>query len=255
MIKIENFVGPSPEQWAAVIRGMRNPLNSWEKSDSGICAGEDGAEDKGWCIKCPNYGSVQLPYMTTEIYECDNPGGIRLFRLGKKDMELAVRLCAGGPEHRKFLRQLPVTMDITAPLYWWKQMDKYQIGTVTDSCSTMHKLTQKPFTREDFSFDCFDYFMELGGHENFEETVIKVLNVLRDYSIQIYTDLESRKIAWEAIVELLPEGYNQKRTWTANYEVLRAICHQRDGHKLSEWAGFIDWIRGNIPYAKDLLDV
>lgn len=205
--------------------GMRNPMNSWGRSDSAVG---------------------------------DARGG---FLLGDNDAVLALRLCAAGSEHRKFLRQLPVIMEITAPLYWWKQMDQYKVGTVTDSCSTMHRLTHKEFELRDFSVDCVkragDEKATLGGETVPDEKwapravlagVVEALNNLRAMYIQT-----GEKTYWKAINQLLPQSYEQKRTWSGNYEALRSICRQRRGHKLEEWKIFIDWVRDSVPYAEELI--
>lgn len=211
MIKIENFVGPSPEQWMAAIRGMRNPKNSWGRLDSSAGGGKGG------------------------------------FSLGANDKNLARGLCLQGREHRKFLRQLPVIMDITAPIYWWRQMDQYKIGTVTDSCSQMHTLLKKPFQTTDFSFDGMS-----GVYGEAAKPLVDYLNRLRDEWLK--TENESaKKTLWVSILQLLPQSHNQRRTFSANYEVLRTICRQREGHKLSEWADFIQWVRENVPYAEELV--
>lgn len=215
MIDIGDSAFPSVDQFFMAVKGMRNPFNSWDRSDSDFCDAFGWFEDGG--------GLVVDPRMT----------------LGEKDLGLMKRLCLGGPEHRKFLRQLPVTLEITAPLYWWKQMDQYKVGTVTDSCSTMHKLTDRPFEPGDFS--------PLG--DGFEmDATLETLNGWRD----TYVETKDMRY-WRAINGLLPQGYNQKRTWSGNYEVLRTICRQRAGHKLSEWADFIDWIRERAPFAEELV--
>lgn len=206
MLKTENF---QTYGWESAIRGMRNPMNSWKKSDSIFNAG---------------FGSDS-------------------FICGENDLDLMKRLRKGGPDDRKYLRQIFVSVDITAPLYWWKEMDQYKVGTVTNSCSTMHKIAAKEFTLDDFSI------------EHLYEDVIKVpfnsiidcLNFFRGLYMQ-----HQDKDDWWQIIQLLPSSYNQKRTWTANYEVLCNIYHARKNHKLDEWHTFCDAIE-NLPYAKELI--
>lgn len=208
MIKIENVVTPSPEQWEAVIMGCRNPFNSWKKSDS------------EWNVEHPD-----------------------IFYVGKKDLTLMNRLANAGDDHGKFLRMLPVIMDITAPFYWWKQLDTYKIGTVSDSCSTMHMLTARPFEHGDFSFDYCG--------EEIENAYMGVLNRLWEHWNDQKDEEEKKKI-WYMINELLPNCYNQKRTWSANYQTLKHIYHARKNHKLQEWHDFCDWIL-TLPHAKELI--
>lgn len=212
MLKTENF---QTYGWESAIRGMRNPMNSWEKSDS------------TWE---PQFNTEKGPV-----------AGV--FVIGPNDLDLMKRLRKGGPDDRKYLRQIFVSVDITAPLYWWKEMDQYKVGTVTNSCSTMHKIASKEFTPDDFSI------------EHLYEDVIKVpfnsiidcLNFFRELYLQ-YHDKDD----WWQLIQLLPSSYNQKRTWTANYEVLCNIYHARKNHKLDEWHTFCDAIE-NLPYAKTLI--
>lgn len=224
MLKIENteVVG-----WEHAIRGMRNPKNSWEKSDSGICP--NGTEF-GYCYLdhrkyCPRQNT-------------DGPA----FCIGPKDLDLMTRLRNAGTDHRKFMRMITVYLDITAPLYWWKEFDTYKIGTVANSCSTMHKIAAKEFTLEDFS------------HEHLQEdsvavleTVIHTLNVHRDWFNNKV--LDDPKIDWWQMIQLLPSSYNQKRTVMLNYEVLANIYKSRRHHKLDEWHTLCDWIEG-LPYSE-----
>ena len=199
--KIETF------NWRAAVRGMRNPLNSWDRSDS-------------------TYSNDAHYY------------------LGKNDLELMHKLYSAGPEHRKYMRQIQVSMDITAPLYWWKEFDTYKIGTVANSCSTMHKIMDKEFTKEDFSFDNMN-----GNVEDISYTmgVVNYLNKQR----KIYLDTKS-KITWRKVIETLPSSYNQKRTVTMNYENVVNIIHQRTGHKLYEWNEFVN-VLWQLPYLKDIV--
>lgn len=202
------------------IRGMRNPLNSWSKSDSKVV----------WQYE-------KIPY----------------FEIGPKDMELCKKLINGGPEHRKFLRQIIVSVDITAPLYWWKEMDTYKIGTTANSTSTMHKLASSPITLECFETNDFIDTLELGNENNslpikyFIEDLIARLEILRTR----YNETKDKRY-WKELVRWLPNGWLQTRSWTANYEVLLNIYAQRKVHKLSEWREFCSWIE-TLPYAKELL--
>lgn len=215
MLKTENF---QTYGWESAIRGMRNPMNSWKKSDSIFNAG---------------FGSDS-------------------FICGENDLDLMKRLRKGGPDDRKYLRQIFVSVDITAPLYWWKEMDQYKVGTVTNSCSTMHKISAKKFTIDDFSHEHLDRFSL-----DILNTVINVLNISREDYIENNKERQSaigitQKHDWWQIIQLLPSSYNQKRTWTANYEVLCNIYHARKNHKLDEWHTFCDAI-ANLPYAKELI--
>ena len=208
MIKIENVVIPSIEQWKAVVNGVRNPFNSWDKSDTDW----DSASELG------------VP-------------------LGEKDLTLMNRLANAGDDHGKFMRMLPVMVDITAPFYFWKQLDTYKIGTVSDSCSTMHMLTARPFEHGDFSFDYCG--------EGIENAYMGVLNRMWEHWNDQKDEEEKKKI-WYMINELLPNCYNQTRTWSANYQTLKHIYHARKNHKLNEWHDFCDWIE-TLPYAKELI--
>lgn len=189
----------------AAIRGARNPMNSWSRMDS--------------------YYNEKGQYV-----------------LGKNDLDLAVRLCKAGSDHRKFIRQILISVDITAPLYWWKEFDTYKVGTVANSTSTMHKIHSKPFDMQDFS------------HDHLSEKSLKKMNELIHYLEEIrleYIDTKDKSL-WYDMIVLLPESYNQKRTVTLNYEVLFNIYYARRGHKLDEWHTFCDWIR-SLPYAQELI--
>lgn len=204
MVKVENL-----EYWGfeAAIRGMRNPKNSWDKIDS--------------------------------KYEYDEDFHKTIYRLGPNDLKLATSLIKGGSEHRKFLRQIMVSMDITAPFYWWKEFDTYKVGTVANSCSTMHKIAAKEFTLEDFSHEhLYDDVIE----QPFMK-IIDCLNFFRNLYLQ-----SKDKDDWWQMIQLLPTSYNQKRTITCNYENLYSICHQRKNHKLDEWHTFIDIMTTKLPY-------
>lgn len=221
MIKIENVVLPHEKQWETVIRGMRNPLNSWDKSDSEECRN----------IFCGDCDGECLPYSNG-------------FIIGSNDFDLMKRLDKAGTEHRKFMRMIAVYIDITAPLYWWKEFDTYKVGTVTNSCSTMHKIAAKEFTMEDFSCEHLETISRLD--EDGEEykpymlmkEMIKCLNACRK------TFMETKnKTDWWQLIQLLPSSYNQKRTVMLNYEVLANMYHQRKNHKLDEWRTFCEWIK------------
>lgn len=232
-------------------RGMRNPMNSWNKSDSRYCAENDHCDEciLNTCNSCCSY------------------------LIGENDMNLAQKLIKGGSEHRKFLRQIFVSVDITAPLYWWKEFDTYKVGTVANSCSTMHKIAEKAFTLEDFSREHllnlndsgagFDYSCIVRDHENKNELmngecvvasfeclklIVDVLNTYRHR----YLKTKDKKYWWQ-MIQLLPSSYNQTRTVTMTYENLLNMYRQRKSHKLDEWrVGFIEWIE-NLPYAKELI--
>lgn len=218
MLKIENteIVG-----WNAAIRGMRNPMNSWEKSDSQTCAN---------CNGC-------LPGQECERYKNGT-------FIGPNDYDLMTRLRNAGTDHRKFMRMIIVYLDITAPLYWWKEFDTYKVGTVANSCSTMHKIHDKEFTLEDFSTE--HLYPEV--REAFENTIIKYLNEARK-TYNFLSDTPSKKDAWWQMIQILPTSYNQRRTVMLNYEVLANIYKSRKGHRLDEWKTMLDWIE-ELPYAE-----
>ena len=215
MIKVTNIIVPSYEQWMAAIKGMRNPMNSWDKIDS----------KKNTCnnINCDNCSEI-----------CSQ------IKLGKNDYDLMKRLTLAGTEHSKFLRMLPVMMDITAPLYWWKEFNTYKVGTVANSCSTMHKIADKEFTLDDFSVE---NLYEDVIDRPFKD-IIDCLNFFRGLYIQ-----NNDKDDWWQMIQLLPSSYNQKRTVFLNYAVLANMYHQRKGHKLDEWHDFCDMIE-KLPYSE-----
>ena len=221
MLKIEKFVLPSPDQWGIVMEGMRNPMNSWDRMDSYIANVED--------------------YETLET-------GNSKFIMGDNDYDLAKRLRDGGPVHAKYRRMLPVFVTITAPLYWWKEFDTYKVGTVVNSCSTMHKIHDKEFTLEDFSCEHLkDSFGE--SHDCFSPLdilydVIVTLNICREDYLK-----SKSKDDWDQMIQLLPSSYNQKRTVMLNYEVLANIYESRKNHKLDEWHTFCHWIE-ELPYSE-----
>lgn len=203
MIKFENL-----EEWGFehAIRGMRNPLNSWDRSDS-------------------------------------MPGGQAGYQIGENDLKLMKRLYNNGPEHRKYLRQIFVSVDITAPLYWWKEFDTYKVGTTANSCSTMHKIASKSFSREDFSCEHLDEIPL-----STLDTIISRLNICRD----IFNVNKADKHAWWQMIQLLPSSYNQKRTITMNYENIINMLGQRKNHKLDEWNQFCDYFENNLCLLKHL---
>lgn len=240
MIKIENI---EVMGWEHAIRGMRNPMNSWEKSDSGICKGGD---DGIGCENCANYDSCEHTYDHS-------------WQLGKADYDLMMRLTAGGPTHAKYRRMITVYVDITAPLYWWKEFDTYKVGTVANSCSTMHKIAAKEFTLEDFSHEHLGVYIPAeknDGEECFQNLwiddilsrVIDGLNIARNFYIK-EDDPELKKKYWWQMIQLLPSSYNQKRTVMMNYEVLASIYPMRKNHKLDEWVEFCKWIE-TLPYSE-----
>lgn len=203
MIKLEKTAVMNFEN---AIRGARNPLESWDRIDSYV-----NQEGK--------------------------------FVLGPNDLELGRRLCRAGSDHRKFVRQIFVSVDITAPIYWWKEFDTYKVGTVANSTSTMHKIHSKPFSKADFSYDKM-----VPEAEKALENIIEVLESLRQDFIK---DKAENKASWYSMIQLLPESYNQKRTVTLNYENAVGMYNSRKGHKLEEWHHFCDWIL-ELPYFKAL---
>ena len=212
MLKIEKTVLPSPEQWEIIIEGMRNPMNSWGKSDSHKTHIED------------------VETLETADYE---------FFLGENDRNLMVSLAKGGAVHAKYRRMIPVFLTINAPLYWWKEFDTYKVGTVANSCSTMHKIHSKEFTIDDFSRD---HLNEKSMH--ILNITVEYLNAVRDAFL-----FTKDKNYWWQMIQLLPTSYNQKRTVMLNYEVLVNIYHSRKNHKLDEWRDFCDWIE-TLPYSE-----
>ena len=229
MIKLEHTVLPSPDQMEFVIEGMRNPMNSWEKSDSVVCGCNDSM-----CSCCEENHTGQ----------CSNG-----FVLGDNDHSLMQRLSNAGTDHRKFMRMMPVFVRITAPLYWWKEADTYKIGTVANSCSTMHKIQGKEFTTDDFSCEHLDIRTKA-----LLEVTIKILNDYRKLYIEYNPDdfeikgCPSKKDIWWQMIQSLPSSYNQKRNVMLNYEVLANMYHSRKNHKLDEWREFCKWIE-NLPYS------
>ena len=216
MIKFEN-VGVWGFEHA--IRGMRNPMNSWERSDS-----YPGYDCKA-CGVIDREGSCR-----PKEHDCTPYFG---YEIGKNDKELMTRLIHGGAPHRKFLRQIFVSVDITAPLYWWKEFDTYKVGTTANSCSTMHKIAYKEFTFDDFSHE----HLELSYPVQWLDQTIHILNIERKEYLET-----KRKSHWWAMIQMLPSSYNQKRTVTMNYENLLNMYEYRRNHKLDEWNHFCDWV-------------
>ena len=217
MIKVENV-----DVWGFehAIRGMRNPLNSWDKSDS---------------IKC--YANRDCPGICK-----NNKCGLCI---GKNDLDLMKKLFNAGTEHRKYLRQIFVSLGLVeAPLYWWKEFDTYKVGTVANSCSTMHKIADKEFTLDDFSHE---HLLERQGL-SFLRHLISGLNMYRER----YLETKDKKYWWQ-MIQLLPSSYNQRRTITMNYENVVTIIKQRSGHKLDEWHIFIDELK-KLPYIKEIME-
>ena len=213
MIKIENV---EVFGWEAAIRGMRNPMNSWNKSDS----------YENYTVTYEDYSEIRIPY----------------YRVGAGDFALMKKLVKAGTDHSKFMRMINVTFDITAPLYWWKEFDTYKVGTVRNSCSTMHKVTSKEFTLDDFSHEQ----LTDSAIERWLEPTIEGLNIAR----QMYIEKDGKsKAAWWQIIQLLPSSYNQRATIQLNYAVLRNIYHSRKNHKLDEWIDFCKWIE-TLPYSE-----
>ena len=222
MLKIEK---PEVVGWEAAIRGMRNPLNSWDRSDSGV--------------KCP--------------YKKDNCCGEcqQNFCIGPNDKKLMSTLRNAGTDHRKFMRMITVYLDIASPLYWWKEFDTYKVGTVANSCSTMHKIHEKEFTLDDFSHEhlIFDENIPTRIYSSNEmmDATIENLNILRN----LFVETKDKKYWWQ-MIQLLPSSYNQKRTVMLNYEVLAGIYPMRKNHRLDEWRDFCKWIE-QLPYSEIII--
>ena len=215
MIKVENI-----ETFGlyGAMRGMRNPLNSWDKADTTVYQGHDK----------------------------------EFVNIGVNDLNLATRLIKAGTEHRKFLRMIHVQMDVTAPLYWWKEADTYKVGTTANSCSTMHKIAAKEFTLDDFSHDhLFNDAVIYNGYVSTSvlECVIGALNEFRN----LYLETKDKRYWWQ-MIQLLPSSYNQRRTWDMSMETLLSILHQRKNHKLDEWNEFRDICLEQVPYLKEFYE-
>ena len=226
--------------WEHAIRGMRNPKNSWERSDS--CSVNCVSDPEDYiCNTCPEY--------------CDCDPDVKPFYIGPNDHDLMMRLAKGGPVHAKYRRMIVVYVDITAPLYWWKEFDTYKVGTVANSCSTMHKIADKEFTLEDFSHEhlldvegeAIEFDNAPGDYWNsmaLLDITVRVLNMYRER----YLETKDKRYWWQ-MIQLLPSSYNQRRTVMLNYEVLAGIYPMRKDHKLDEWHTFCDWIEP-LPYSE-----
>lgn len=224
MLKVENV---EVLGWEHAIRGMRNPKNSWAKSDSGP---ECPYEKEKCCGECQQN-----------------------FCIGPNDKQLMMALRNAGTDHRKFMRMITVYLDITAPLYWWKEFDTYKVGTVANSCSTMHKIAEKEFTLENFSCE---HLLSYWGEEKVNPTIIYPCTPMQHLNQTIaclnvcrkkYLETKDKKYWWQ-MIQLLPSSYNQRRTVMLNYEVLANIYKSRRNHKLDEWHTFCDWIE-SLPYS------
>lgn len=219
MIQIENT---EVYGWETAVRGMRNPMNSWSKSDSIF-----KVEDSSWEERDKWHISAEI---------------------GEKDLTLMKQLVKAGTDHSKFMRMITVTCDIVAPLYWIKEMDTYKVGTVRNSCSTMHKIQEKGFSLSDFSVE---HLYNDDDNPTYYKSPIKVMSDLCEclnYYRERYLDTKDKKDWWQ-LIQLLPSSYNQRFTWQANYEVLKNIYHARKNHKLDEWHDFCKWIE-SLPYSE-----
>lgn len=230
-IKLENVVLASPEQMEFIIQGMRNPMNSWEKSDT--CFSDES------CVNC--YDNQRDLCDKDSFFRKDE-------KLGSNDHSLMQRLSNADTEHRKYMRMMPVYVRITAPLYWWKEFDTYKVGTVANSCSTMHKIAEKEFTLEDFSTEHLisdeSIPTRIYSAKDMMETTIKNLNMFRE----LYLKTRDKTYWWQ-MIQLLPSNYNQTRNVMLNYEVLANIYRQRKNHKLDEWREVCKWIE-SLPYSE-----
>ena len=277
------FENTSVMNFEGALRGMRNPMNSWAKSDSkfGIyCEYEDSISEDVYDVAnaWAEYELQNATFATEEDYDkefdrisdakyewlwqqgaalIDTDHHYTLDLIGPNDMDLCHRLIHGGSEHRKFLRQIMVSVDITAPRYWWAEFDTYKVGTTANSTSTMHKLASTPITRACFEMDdyCGDlvYFTH-DGDSLIDYTINDIMNnIIEDLEAlrQKYNETKDKRY-WKELIRWLPNGWLQTRTVTMNYENLRSIAHQRMGHKLSEWHAFLEWAN-TLPYAKELI--
>lgn len=234
MIVIDEFVLPSQEQMMFIIQGMRNPMNSWEKSDSSFCNQDED------CTDC----------------ETDKCHG---FYLGDNDYDLMQRLANAGSEHRKFMRMMPIGVRITAPLYFWKEFDTYKVGTVSNSCSTMHKIAAKEFSRSDFSTEhlSLNNLMVLSDTitqlNMYRELYLKWDSIECENRVNLGPVVNSKEDIWWQMIQLLPSSYNQTRNIMMNYEVLYNIYHQRRNHRLNEWLDFCVWVE-RLPYSELIVE-
>lgn len=241
MIKVEKIVVFGFE---AAIRGMRNPMNSWDKSDSFIC---DEKHCNDFCIHKNLNSNI-----------CSNANLPDGFQVGNNDLKLMQSLIKAGTDHSKFMRMISVTMDVTAPMYFNKELDTYKIGTVRNSCSTMHKIHDKEFTLDDFSHEHLIGGIEIIDDKDNDMEYYENPTTCLEYSISIlnfyrkkYLETKDKKYWWQ-MIQLLPSSYNQKFTWQANYQVLRNIYFSRKNHKLDEWVEFCNTVK-QLPYAKELI--
>lgn len=211
------------------IRGARNPMNSWDRMDSRWLTWEEGAKE-----------------VYDEMLKCTNDAA-KYFCLGENDLGLAVSLRKAGSDHRKYLRQIFVSVDLNAPWYWWKEQETYKVGTVANSCSTMHKITSKTITLDMFSLDddCLDE-----TRDNMQRTVDYLENIRQKYLAE--EDEVKKKRIWRDLIQSIPSSFNQMRTVSLNYENLVNMYHARKNHKLSEWHTFCDWVK-RLPYANELI--
>lgn len=225
MLKIEKTVLPSPEQWEIIIEGMRNPMNSWDLMDT------------EWTDDLESIGSKDLiGYDSKGYYKA----------IGDNDLKLMMQLAKGGAVHAKYRRMIPVYLTINAPFYWWKEFDTYKVGTVANSCSTMHKIHEKEFTIDDFSHEHL-YPSCKAALEHVIDELNHAINWFLECDKTMFN--ADKKNDWWQMIQLLPTSYNQKRTVMLNYEVLVNIYHSRKNHKLDEWHTFCDWIEG-LPYSE-----
>lgn len=230
MIKLENT---EVFGWEAAVRGMRNPMNSWDKSDSEYktrCT-DPGSNGQIWCTNC-GYDACGPDWSDAE------------YVIGENDLNLMRNLVKAGSDHSKFMRMINVTVDITAPLYWWKEFDTYKVGTVRNSCSTMHKITAKEFELDDFSHEHLTYI-----GKGILNIVIKHLNRNRQYYLEEPDGTKNKKDYWWEIIQLLPSSYNQRATVQVTYAMLRNAYHSRKNHKLDCWHDFCHWIE-SLPYSE-----
>ena len=216
MIRVEHI---TVFNFEGAIRGLRNPMNSWDKSDSRIATKLDVGTIHG-------------------VIEGQ-------FILGANDLDLMRRLYKAGHPHRKYLRQIMVSMDITVPLYWWKEMDQYRVGVTTNSCSTMHKIHSKEFTLDDFSHEQLTAYSE--------DCLLKTIAVLNSYRQDFLKDKSDKRMWWQ-MIQLLPSSYNQKRTITCNYENIVNMLQYRSDHKLDEWRTFCETMLNDLPYLKEIIN-
>lgn len=255
MIKIEKI---KVEGWEPAIRGMRNPLDSWEKSDSIFYDHVDDYDCEVYYHDINDNEGHDNAY-NMQLWNIDNGN------IGPNDLNLMMKLAKSGTEHAKYRRMIVVWMDITAPLYWWKEFDTYKVGTVADSCSTMHTIHKREFTLDDFSCEHLGYYNPETNQYDIVEPVLwnnnefnstdelqEVIDFLNEYRKRYLATKDKRY--WWQLIQLLPSSYNQKRTVMLNYEVLANIYRQRRNHKLDEWHIFCDMIEEKLPHPQLLID-